>query len=84
MKDLEIKMPVINKHPSKIKKGALCYIEKKELHIYLFGKFRKYRWYHKLLFKRPVTVGYVKNIDTSQLNEGDLYLDPNNPGGFIQ
>lgn len=83
MKDLEIRMPVINNSPDEIKKGMPCYIEKK-LHIYLFGKFRKYRWYHKLFFKPPATVGHIKNIDTSQFHEGDLYLDPNNPGGFTQ
>lgn len=66
MTNVEIKMPIINNNPKGIQKGQLVYIEKKELHIHLWGKFRKYRWYHKFIFKKPVEYGIVQNIDTSK------------------
>lgn len=78
MKELEIKMPIINNTPEEIKRGQLAYIETKLLHVFVFGKFRKYRWYHKFFFKKPIEVGLVNGINTSEFKKGDtLCLDPN-------
>ena len=80
MNDYEIKMPAINKAPDPIQNGRLVYIEKTELHIYLRGKFRKYRWYHRFI-KKPVQVGIIKEIDTSAFKVGqELYISRSKPG----
>ena len=50
--------------------------------VQIFGKLIKYKWYHKLMFLKPIELGpIVFNTDTCLFNTGDkLYLDPNNPG----
>ena len=59
-----------NWEPSVIENGQLVFIETKQLHVYIWGKFRKYRWYHRFFFK-PVEIGMLKKVDMSGFEEGE-------------
>lgn len=76
--DVEIVVPIINKTSETLKNGQVVFIEKKELHVFLWGKYRKYRWYHRPFFKKPIEVGIVTGVDTSAFKDGDrLYVNSN-------
>lgn len=83
MNNLQLSIPVFGSEPEGIKTGQLVYIDTSRLYVFVWGKFRKYRWYHRLIFRKPIEVGIVKGVDTSKF-KGDerLYLDLNIPGGM--
>ena len=84
MIEKEIKIPVINISKHEIKSGKLCYIENKVLHVFIFNKYRKWRWFYRFFLKHPIEIGMIKEVDTSTFKDNErLYLDDNNAGGLV-
>ena len=76
----ELAIRIINKTPDPLKYGTMAYFENKGIYIYLFNRWVKYRWYHKLLGFKPKTYGVIKDSDTSEFKHDDiLYISKSKP-----